>query len=659
MKKLLSSLLLWASLGVCAQPLPINDFVKFGDYLDIQMSPDGKHMLARLRTDNRVVLVVVRAADGEIVGGVKPNNNDIIHTATWVSNERFVYEFAEKQVYSEAPIPQGELYAANIDGSLGKLLYGYRAGDQAAGTKVRYKDDERASQDILSILEGDDDHILIIEYPWSKDGQWWYDNRTKQPDISKLNVYTGRKKKLETLPYGRSRAVADKNGIVKFMSWTDEQNTSHTLYRADNDQPWQSLEQAFSIDQSLIPFALSHDSQFAYFVGNVGEKSLQTVFELDLKTKSYKAIFTGMQADISQWVLDAKTNAPVVGIAYPGKPEYHYREGHSQTAEVHKMLVDAFDGQEILIEGSSQDGNYSLFSVNSDINPGEYYIFDLKNKDAKFLWANRSWIDPQQMRAMQSVKFTSTDGLDIHAYLTLPQLITNEQKVPLVVMLHGGPRARDYWGYDNEVQLLANNGYAVLQVNFRGSVGYGDAFVDAGNHKWGAEVIDDIIQATNWALQNAPINPDSMCVYGASFGGYAALMAAVRQPQMFQCAIGYAGVYDLNYMFTESDISTNWGGPAYLAEALGNNQQQLNEFSPVNHVDKIQAAVLLIHGEKDRRVPIINAEKMAAKLKESGKRVQTLSFGLSAHGVYDEESKLKLYTALLAFLNSHIPPQKS
>jgi len=656
MKKLLLGLMFWMTFGICAQPLPLNDFVKFGDYLDIQISPDGKHLLARLRTDNRVVLVVIRALDGEIVGGVTPNNNDIIHTANWVNNERFVYEFAEKQTYLDAPIPQGELFASNIDGKLGKVLYGFRASDEKVGSRISSAENTRASQDILSILEDDDDHILIIEYPWSKDGQWWYDNRTKQPDISKLNVYTGRKKKLETLPYGRSSAVADKNGEVKFMRWKDEQNVSHAAYRANAEQAWQSLAEAFNITENLIPFALSNDGNFAYFVGNNGDKAIQTVFELNLNTKAYKTIFDGMQADISQWVLDAKTNAPVLGVSYPNKHQYHYTDVASQTAEVHKMLAEAFDGQEVIIEGSSKDGNYSLFSVRSDINPGEYYVFDYKNKDAKFLWANRSWIDPQQMHKMQTIQFTASDGVTINGYLTQPANPKSQTKTPLVVVLHGGPRARDYWGYDNEVQMLANNGFAVLQVNFRGSDGYGDDFVNMGNKLWGSRVIEDVLEGTQWAIDNASVDGQKISVYGGSVGGYAALMATARKPQMYKCAIGYAGVYDLNYMFTESDISDNWGGPAYLEEALGHDKQQLNEFSPINHADKISAAVMLIHGEKDRRVPIVNAQKMAEKLKALGKNVSTLSFGLSAHGVYEEKSRLKLYEDLIKFLNKHIAP---
>lgn len=652
MKKLLLTLMFCMTFVVTAQPIPLNDFVKFGDYLDIQLSPNGMHMLARLRTDNRVVLVVVRTSDGEIVGGVTPNKNDIIHTATWVNNERFVYEFAEKQVYNEAPIPQGELFASNIDGTLGRVLYGFRASDEKVGSRIAAKENERASQDILSVLEDDPNNILIIEYPWSKDGKYWYDSRTKQPDISVLDIYTGKKKKLETLPYGGARAIATKEGEVKFISWQDEQNVIHAAYRENDKQSWKSLKEAFNIDTKLIPFALSADGNKAYFVGDFGDKELETVFELNLKSGEYVQLFDDMQTDIENLIYDANTGAPVIGLSYSSKYEYHYSQATSKTAEIHKMLAAAFEGKRVLIKGTSDDGNLVLFNVTSDTNPGEYYIFDIKNKDAKFLWANRSWIDPREMRPMQPIYFKASDGLDISGYLTMPA--QTKTKIPMIVMVHGGPRSRDYWGFDNEVQMFANNGYAVLQVNFRGSSGYGDVFVNAGNQKWGSRVIEDILEATHWVTKNTTVDEQNMCIYGGSFGGYAALMASVREPDLFQCAIGYAGVYDLNYMFNESDISDNWGGPAYLAEAVGHDQQQLDEFSPVNHASEITADVMLIHGEKDRRVRIINAEKMLEKLQVVGKDVQVMNFDYSGHGVYEEKNQLKLYEALLAFITKNI-----
>jgi dipeptidyl aminopeptidase/acylaminoacyl peptidase len=181
----------------------------------------------------------------------------------------------------------------------------------------------------------------------------------------------------------------------------------------------------------------------------------------------------------------------------------------------------------------------------------------------------------------------------------------------MVVMVHGGPHGkRDYWEYDGEIQLLANRGYAVLQVNYRGSGGYGDSFERAGYREWGNEMIRDIIEGTTSTLNNYSIDKDNVCIYGASYGGYAAMMSAARAPDMFKCAIKYVGIYDLNYAYSESDTGKYLGGVAYPNKAIGTDKAELDKYSPVNLVDLIKANVKLILGEKNARVQVINAEKI-------------------------------------------------
>jgi dipeptidyl aminopeptidase/acylaminoacyl peptidase len=237
----------------------------------------------------------------------------------------------------------------------------------------------------------------------------------------------------------------------------------------------------------------------------------------------------------------------------------------------------------------------------------------------------------------------------------LPTNLAANKKAPMVVMIHGGPHyVRGYWTFDGEVQLLASRGYAVLQINYRGSGGYGDKFQQAGYLQWGGKMIQDIIDGTQYVINSYPIDENRMCLYGASYGGYAALMAAVRAPDTYNCTIGYVGIYDLNYAYTESDTMQAMGGEAYLNRVIGTNKEQLNEFSPVNHADKIKANVMLIHGEKDSRVPVINAETMLKKFESAGKKVPYLNFSNSGHGVYDEEGRNILYNGVLEFLDKNI-----
>lgn len=657
MKQLLIAACFFAAPYLIANELPLEAFIKHGDYLDLTISPDGKHLLARVRSDGKVFLLFLDTETMSIVSGLRPPNDDAVHSAQWINNHRVVYEVAEKRNSLDTPVSTGELFASNIDGSKREILFGYRAGDARTGSRISKKKDTLASQEVLSILEGDDENILIIEYPWSEEGRYLFDNRKKHSHISKLNVYSGRKKKLETLPHPGADALATKDGKINFISWTDKENNRHSAYRKHEDDPWQDVDVAFDFDSTLHPFALNEDSTKVYMSGRAGENRLTTIYEIDLATGQREALFNGMTTDLETWISDSETQEPVVAISYPDKTKYHYSKSTSQTQKFHKMLTKAFEGQKVVITSNNREGNLLVLHVSSDINPGEYYLFDTKTKGARFLWANMSWFDPRQMQTKEPISLETKDGVKLNGYITLPKSQAEPTKHPLVVMVHGGPHqfgTRDYWEFDTEVQLLANRGYAVLQINFRGSHGYGTPFRNMGHKEWGGKMIDDIVEATQWSVDQGIADPERVCIYGASYGGYAALMASVRAPDMYKCTIGYVGPYDLHSMYTESDVANAWGGLAYLEDVLGSDKKLIDDFSPVNHADKIKAAVMLIQGEKDQRVPESNAIKMRDELKKVGAEPIYLSFGRSGHGVWNEESRNTLYTEMLKFLGTHI-----
>lgn len=658
MKGFLFSLLmlLTSASALASQELPLEYFIKHGDYLDLALSPNGKHIAARVQLDGRVFLVLLNSEDMSIVGGIRPQNNDIIHTVNWVNDERIVFEYAEKQTYLDSPIPTGELYAMNVDGSQRELIYGYRAGDQKTGSRISSKDDSKASQEIISFLDNDDDNILIIEYPWTKDGKFYYDRREKPALISRLNVYSGKKRKLEALPYGSSSALANKFGDVKFMTWKDENNVQHSAYRSSNDGEWIPLEEAFEQASGLLPLGLSEDGESVYLSGRFGDDSISTLYSLHLKSGEYERVFSDHETDIEYVVLD-RNDMPAVGITYPGKSNYVYAKTESKVSKVHKMLADAFKGQTATIASHTQDWKTLLVRVSSDVNPGEYYLFDSETMSARFIWANSSWIDPRLLLSMQPVAIPTEDGETVHGYITLPTAKKNNEKPPLVVVIHGGPHqtgTRDFWRYDSETQLLANRGFAVLRVNFRGSDGYGRRFERLGYQEWGGAMIKDINDSVKWAIDQGYVDGERVCAYGASYGGYAALMAAVRAPNLYKCTIGYVGIYDLQYVYSESDIPTSWGGKAYLQEVIGTDKAKLAEFSPITHADKIKAKVMLIHGSKDRRVPEINAEALAEKLAKVNNPPVYLQYSQAGHGVYDEGDRQELYQGMLDFLSTNL-----
>ncbi len=641
-----------------SEVLPLDDFVKHGDYLELTISPDGRHLAARVRHDASVFLIIMRREDLEVTGGTRPTSNSEIHSVTWVNDERVVFEYAEKRPGFDAPIPTGELYAVNVDGSKRRSLYGYRAGDSRLGTRISTRDYTYASQEILSVLPGDNDHILIIEYPWSRKGDVWYDNRSRPSVISKLNVYSGKKKKIETLPHNGARAIANLAGDVSYISWTSEDSEHHAAYRDNGKGEWIPLDVPFS-DYAPQPVAVNAASTKVYFLIPYGERQINTLYELELATGEFTQLFDGLDADLDRWITDVDSLEPVVGVSEFDRSTYHYVDSaNSPMINTHKMLTRAFKGRDIFLTSRTRDGRHILFQVSSDRDPGEFHILNTETRRAEFLWANRSWIDPAKMRPMQHLEFQADDGVEYYGFLTLPHLAEGDPKPPLLVIPHGGPHgSRDYWRFNSEVQLFANRGFAVLQTNFRGSGGYGEVFERMGYRQWGGKMIQDIVGATRSVVESGSVDGNRICIYGGSYGGYAALMSAVRAPELYRCAIGYAGVYDLNLMFEKGDIPISWGGVGYLELVLGRDNERLAEYSPVNRVDEIEAAVMLIHGNQDLRAPIEHARVMRRELEKAGKDVEWQLYGRSGHGVYSVESRREMYEGILEFLNTHIGPQ--
>ena len=256
---------------------------------------------------------------------------------------------------------------------------------------------------------------------------------------------------------------------------------------------------------------------------------------------------------------------------------------------------------------------------------------------------------------MEPIKLKSRDGLDLSGYLTRPLGQEQGKNLPLVVYVHGGPfGVRDYWGYDPTVQMLASRGYAVLQVNFRGSGGYGHAFEVAGYRQWGGTMQDDVTDATKWAIEQGIADAKRICIYGGSYGGYAALMGAAREPDLYRCAIGDAGVYDLRLMLTRGDIQDTTYGVNYIKEAIGDDTSLLAARSPITHIDKIKASLMLIVGGQDKRVPPIHGESVRAALGKRGIKHEWLYQRTEAHGFYDEKNIEDMYVRILAFLDASI-----
>ena len=268
------------------------------------------------------------------------------------------------------------------------------------------------------------------------------------------------------------------------------------------------------------------------------------------------------------------------------------------------------------------------------------------------------WIDENEMAPVLPIEYKSRDGLTIQGYLTLPKGYTKKtaKNLPVVVNPHGGPWARDGWGFNPEIQFLANRGYAVLQMNFRGSTGYGREFFEASFKKWGREMQDDITDGTNWLIEQGIADPKRIAIYGGSYGGYATLMGLVKEPDLYACGVDYVGVSN---MFTFMKTIPPYWEPMLemMYEMVGNptaDSLMLREVSPVFHVDKITAPLFVAQGRNDPRVNVDESDQIVKALEENGVTVEYLVKDDEGHGFRNEENRFDFYRAMEAFLNKQM-----
>jgi dipeptidyl aminopeptidase/acylaminoacyl peptidase len=341
-----------------------------------------------------------------------------------------------------------------------------------------------------------------------------------------------------------------------------------------------------------------------------------------------------------------------------GVPRVTYIDPNASMAKLHLALSQKFPGYVHFID-FSEDGSELLFSVSSDRDPGTYYLINTHNYKVTRLFAVAPWINPTTMAERRPMHFKASDGLELEAILTLPNGV-DATGLPMVLLPHGGPiGVQDSWFYDNDAQFLANRGYLVLQVNYRGSGGRGADFKEAGYLTWGTRIQQDLIDGVKWAIGEKYADPQRICVYGASFGGYSAMMTTIRAPGLFKCAVGYAGVYDLAMMYSKGDIREHKSGRSYLRTVIGRDDAELDANSPARLADKIDVPVLLVHGEDDRRAPFAQAKAMRAALDAAHKPYEWLAKPNEGHGFYSEADNVEFYQRLQDFLAKYIGPGKT
>ncbi len=620
-----------------ASSVAFEDLARHLQYTEVKISPDGRHIAATTVVKDKPLLALLDL-DTKKGGMVTPREGHQVVDFWWANDNRVIYTEGTKVSGWERPFSTGEIFAINADGSSPRMLYSYRMGTGSYA-------------EVVSTLRDDPRHVVIATSPWENGVEGSF------KDIYLMDVNDGGIRPVGKAPFRNANLLADNHGVVRFAEGYDSHAYPVVYYREGEGKPWALLFQG-STDRSIpLPLDFNRDDSKVYMSCPAAGK-VDALCEWNVATqKMGDAVWSSATVEINRllYTLDGKD---VVGVySHPGAPTAEAFVAGSDAMKVIGLLSRSMPGESIRIVSSSRDGSKSIVLAYSSMDPGTFYLWDNATGKATALLQRASWIEPNRMAAMQPIEFKARDGLAIHGYLTMPPGKEEAKHLPLVLFIHGGPYGvRDYWTYDPEVQALATHGYAVLQVNYRGSGGYGGSFMNAGFHEWGGKMQDDVTDATQWAIQQGISTPGHVCIFGASYGGYAALEGVMKEPDLYRCAIGYVGVYDLTALLTRTD---NTMAKNFWNNRVGTDEQALAAHSPVNQVDRLKASVMLVVGGKDDIAPPIHANRLRSALDKRGVSYEWLYKPNEGHGFYDEKNTAELYQRVIEFLDRNIGPSMS
>ena len=624
------ALLLAVAKAAAATPPSLDDFLRPALHDEVQISPGGRYIAATVRKpenrENRVLLLILDRATSTPVRVLDPERKAEIGRFWWVGEERLFVQMRRGGDRFQQYYTDPRVVAVNVDGSDKRIIY----------------------DDFLGTLIDDDDHVLIERCArGTRKGCVSY--------VQKVDAKAGLAgPRIADAPEPGSRFFVDNAGRVLFATVWDDEDVQRVWRLRDGRWSLFNDEAQSGVELRLIGTSRDDTQVFLRAEQPAGP---DTIERLDLASGVRTVVMRDDALDPAYVLWSADGRQPI-GAAYgPGLPRARFWDPADPDAKLLRGVEAAFPDDAVAFSSGSRDGRHIIVRVAGDRDPGSFYLMDRETRHMDLVARAKPWLAPDALARNEPIAFRTRDGLLLHGYLTLPLAAAEAGAAPppLVVMPHGGPfDVQDDAFYDEESQLLAANGYAVLRVNSRGSAGAGRAFVRSGYRQWGLKIMDDIVDGTRWAMASGRVDPRRACLWGSSFGGYAALMGVVREPDLYRCAISTSGPANLIISRKWGDTHRSAYGRHYLDEAVGDDEKVLYAQSPIAHVDRIRAAVLLVHGRHDDRVSFEHAKAMVAAMEKAGKPVETHFFVDETHGIYGDGNRRAYYGHVLAFLRTHL-----
>ena len=626
-------------------------FFKNPKIFNVKLSPDGSS-IAMLVTnkDNRIMLATMNMGDAtpKVIVYSTATDVDEFH---WVNNNRIVYDLWNHQLGVGDYVPPG-LFAINKDGGPSRQLVernfqfirnDYRVVEMLPWNTFFF--------DVIPGGESDDIYMQQID----NIGEY----RGRNSNLLRVNTVTGRAEPVKR-PGKVSDWLIDTNGVARIATIDDKSNES-IYYKDLQTNSWRKLaEFPFFSSAGFTPIFLGPDNSLLVNARKEG-RDTSAIYRYDLKENKMdeEPLIALKGYDFSGKIIYNREQKKILGVRHEmDARSTTWFDPEMKQAQI-KLDAQLPSTANLISVAEGKKSDTALVYSFSDTVPGIWRLYNMRTGNLTTIGNTRPDVDPAQMAYKDMVRYRARDGLEIPAYLTLPR--GKQKNLPMIVMVHGGPWVRGvHWDWDAEVQFLASRGYAVLEPEFRGSTGYGMKLFSAGWKQWGLAMQDDIADGARWSIQQGYADPKRICIAGASYGGYSAVMGLINDPDLFKCGINWVGVTDINLFYGagESDMSEEaekYGLPILVGDQI-KDAEQFKATSPLLNASRIKQPLLLAYGGSDRRVPIAHGTRLYSAAKSTNPNVEWVEYPEEGHGFFLLKNKIDFWSRVEKFLHRNLGP---
>ncbi len=622
--------------------LPARYFGALPQYSRLSLSPSG-NKIAFVQNisepENLALLGTYDLKEGKNYLLLKSDNDEIkLNWFRWANDETLIISAKFGSVQRGTKYYQTRLMSLGFDsqGESPKVLLKPRS---SFGNSSRGQNFSQFQDNVIDYLPDDEDHILVaVDF-----------DVPNMPSVYKVNVNSSKKRRVEKGKRSIRQWVTDQQGQVRIGRAYDYDDGDVKIYeRKDEDSNFRTLFEYNALkDPSISILGFDLDPNILYLRKYKGDKL--ALYKMDLTSLEQSLVFADENYDVDGSLVYSSKTRDVIGIYHPHADHgIHYikngREGFHLGLD--KVLPDTDN----YLHSFSRDEKRYILYTESDNRPGTYFIGDRNQNSLDPIFDTYPQLLSTVLPENKLVSYTTRDGLEIEGYLTLP--VAGEAPYPTVIHPHGGPGARDYSGFDYWTAFMSHRGYAVFRPNFRGSSGYGREFSEAQMRRWGLEMQDDLSDATKWMIAEGLADPKKICIVGASYGGYAATMATVKTPDLFACAVSFAGVTHLPKLaYRQSQFL---GGDLVADNQIGDDKTDMKARSPYYGAEKVKTPTLLVHGREDRVVHVEQSRLYADELADYAKPVKYIEFENGDHYLTIGENRIRFFEELDAFIAEHL-----